>query len=356
MKLVIYLYKKFFSVFLGALFFFVLILSLTDLLMNIWSYVSRSVDSSVVAKIMLYYMPKAVWYSIPIAMLFATAYVLSDLYAKNELLAIFASGISLFKFTLPLLVIALFMTGFLFFFEDNLVVPTYAKKIELQSQALHQKQTLNNDKIVIMSDGGNVIYKADFYDDELQRLYTMYAIFRTPEKDLEAIVYASSALWQNDHWELLEGIQYAPSEDGMTAGDVSEEYIKRLNEVPETFRNNTLDVESVNTKEARLYIDHLEKAGLPSAEAKSEYYKKYSFPFVVFIVVFLAVGLSGKTRKNVLLVSLALSISAVVLFYVLQMITMLMAKFETIPAIMGAWFPVIFFVIISIVLLRFAKT
>ena len=38
----------------------------------------------------------------------------------------------------------------------------------------------------------------------------------------------------------------------------------------------------------------------------------------VFIVVFLAIGLSGKTRKNVLLVSLAMSITAVVLFYVFQ--------------------------------------
>ena len=86
------------------------------------------------------------------------------------------------------------------------------------------------------------------------------------------------------------------------------------------------------------------------------YYKKYAFPFVVFIVVFLAVGLSGKTRKNVLLVSLALSIAAVVLFYVTQMITMLMAKFQTIPPLFGAWFPVVLYIFVSTILLKFAKT
>ena len=77
---------------------------------------------------------------------------------------------------------------------------------------------------------------------------------------------------------------------------------------------------------------------------------------MVFIVVFLAVGLSGKTRKNVLIISLALSVIAVVLFYVLQMITMLMAKFGAIPPVFGAWFPVVFFVFASSILLKYART
>ena len=127
-------------------------------------------------------------------------------------------------------------------------------------------------------------------------------------------------------------------------------------EPPETFQNNTMNVEEVSTEEARQYIRHLENAGLPSAEAKSQYYKKFSFPFVVFIVVFMAIGLSGKTRKNVLIVSLALSIGSAVIFYITQMITMLMAKFEVIPPVFGGWFPVMLFVFLSVVLLRFART
>ena len=100
----------------------------------------------------------------------------------------------------------------------------------------------------------------------------------------------------------------------------------------------------------------MQQAGLPSAEAKSVYYKKFSFPLIVFIVVFLAIGLSGKTQKNVLIISLALSIGAVVLFYVTQMVTMLMAKFGTIPPLFGAWFPVILFTVISFVLLKYSRT
>ena len=76
----------------------------------------------------------------------------------------------------------------------------------------------------------------------------------------------------------------------------------------------------------------------------------------MFIVVFLSIGLSGKSRKNVLLISLSLSVSAAVLFYVLQMITMLLSKFGYISPFMGAWFPVFLFIVISIVLLHYART
>lgn len=356
MKIVTYMLKNFFPVFIGALLFFILVLCLTDLFMNLWNYISKGVSSKDVGLIILYYVPKTVWYAVPIAMLFATAYMLSDFYAKNELLAVFASGISLLRFTYPLLLIAIAMSVGLFFFEDKLVVPTYAKKVHLQEFVLHKEKSLNNDKIVIMSDEGRIIYKADYFDNTSMRLFSVYILLRDDEKNMKALIYCDSAAWIEDHWELSNPVQYENLDGEVVMNSVDRNFVSLLVEPPETFRNNTISVEEVNTSQAREYIEHLEKAGLPSAEEKSVYYKKYAFPFVVFIVVFLAVGLSGKTRKNVLLVSLALSIAAVVLFYVTQMITMLMAKFQTIPPLFGAWFPVVLYIFVSTILLKFAKT
>ena len=142
----------------------------------------------------------------------------------------------------------------------------------------------------------------------------------------------------------------------MNSRPVSRDTMLLLTEPPETFRNNTIDVETVSAAEARAYIARLRRAGLPVAEATSQYYKKFSFPLIVFIVVFLSIGLSGKTRKNVLLISLVLCIMAAVLFYVSQMVTMLLARFGYVSPFVGAWFPVVLFIAISIALLRFART
>ena len=356
MKLTVYMLRRFFPIFVGASLFFVLVLCLTDLFMNLWNYISKNVPFAQVATILLYYVPKATWYATPIAMLFATAYMLSDFYARNELLAIFASGVPLVKFTFPMLVVAAAMSFGLFVFEDKLVVPTYAKKTKMQDMVLNKEKSLNNEKIVIMAEGGQVVYKADFFDDKAKRLSRLFVLFRGEDKTLEAVIWAKNATWKGAGWQLSGATEYKFQDGSLKATQVERSLERRLTEPPETFRNNTISVEEVNTQEAREYIAHLEKAGLPSAEEWSVYYKKFSFPSVVLIVVFLAIGLSGKTRKNVLLVSLGLSITAVVLFYVMQMVTMLMAKFQAIPPVMGAWSPVVFFIFISLVLLRYAKT
>ena len=151
-------------------------------------------------------------------------------------------------------------------------------------------------------------------------------------------------------------VQYEPVDGTLKVVPFSNELVNQLTESYEIFRKTNVDVQSVSAQEAKVYINHLKKAGLPYNKELSEYYKKFAFPFIVFIVVFLSIGLTGKTRKNVLLISLASCIAASVLFYVSMMVTMLLAKHGYISAFSGAWSPVIFFTIISIVLLRFART
>ena len=356
MKIVEYLFRKVIPLFLGALLFFGLVLVMVDLMMNLWNFISNGVPGLKVLRIMALYIPKCLWYATPIAILFAVSYTLSDLYANNELIAIFASGISLTRFTFPLLVFAFGMSFALFFFDDKVVVPTYAKKTAEQEEALKKDKSLNNDKIVILSENGNITYKAEFYDDTAKRLTSVYLIIRNDDKTLNSIIRADSASWRENKWILSDGIQYTQKDGTIFVESVSHENLDRLTEPPETFQNNVISVETVDSKTAKVYIEHLQKAGLPFAEPLSLYYKKFSFPFILFIVVFLSVGLSGKTRKNVMLMSLASCISAAVLFYVTQMVTMLLAKFGAISPFMGAWFPVFMFVVIATVVLRYART
>lgn len=357
MTFIVYLFRRFFPVFIGALSFFSLVLLLVDLLMNLWQYISNEVAARSILQVLILYIPKTLSFSLPLAILFAASYVLSDLYAKNELTAIFASGVSLFQFTAPLLAVSLVLSYVLFVFEDAVVVPSYAEKTVLQNELLGQTQSLDNNRIVIIADAGYIVYKADYYNNARQSLTNPLVVFRNKDASLNAVVSAEEAMWNGAHWELSNGVQYTACGAGMSfSPDVQPELTARLTEPPETFRNNTVSVEAVNIAEARAYIAHLQRAGLPSAEARSQYYKKYSFPFIVFIVVFLSIGLSGKSRKNVLLVSLISSIGAAVLFYVSQMVTMLLARFDYISPVIGAWAPVLLFICISVLLLKFART
>lgn len=354
MTFIRYLCRKFCGIFLGALFFFTMVLCLVDLFMNLWRYIAQEVAVADIFKVFALYIPKAASLSVSLAVLFGAAYVLSDLYAKNELTAIFASGVSLLRFSMPLLVISAALSIGLFFFEDRIVVPTYHQKNELQNALLGDEPNKNTSNAVVICDGGRTVYKAVLYDAKFQILHVLFVVSRDENNHVTSILRAQNATWKEDHWEPYNAVLYKVNDGKVSVELNCSDFL--LTEQPISFESSNLSVEEVSVEEARKYIEYRRRAGLPYAEALSVYYKKFSFPFILFIVVFLSIGLSGRTRKNVLLVSLLLCIGAAVLYYVLQMVTMLLAKFEYISPLAGAWSPVIFFIIASCFLLRSSRT
>jgi lipopolysaccharide export system permease protein len=103
-------------------------------------------------------------------------------------------------------------------------------------------------------------------------------------------------------------------------------------------------------------VKDLKESGLSYAEAEADYFHRFSFPAVSFVVIFLSVTMGGRFRKNILLMSLLASLGTAVVYYVVEMISMMSAKVGMIPPQAGAWIPVLLCVIAGLFLLRYSKT
>lgn len=342
-----YVILQFIPIAIASILFFSLTVVLIDLLMNLWKFMQEGSSAKDVATVCALYVPKAVWYAVPLSCLFASSLTLSALYSQNEMTVLFASGLPLYRICAPMIVFCAVCAPLLFVFDDAVVTPAYARKTDKQRALLNEERTLDSDKPVVLCDGGKIIYRAEYYLDSSRFLLQPLFIFRDDDGKCQAIIQATDALWDEASlcWRVNGAVQYTYNEDGFVSAKngADEEYLTRLDEEPKTFRSSDVAVEEVNAATARQYIDHLKKSGLPYSESLSLYYKKYSFPCVLFIVALLSAGLSGRTRKNVTIASLALSVSFAVMFYVFQMITMLLSKFGILPPLYGAWLPVVTF-------------
>lgn len=350
-----YLIAEFIPVFLVALLFFVLMLELGDLFANLWKYITNGVSLSQLLTVMVLYLPKCVSYSLPLSILFASSYTMGSLYARNELTSVFASGYPLHRFVFPLLVLGALLSLALFYFEDTVVIQTVAKKNALVKILLKQEDSLSNTNIVILSQDGRVVYTADYYQDSEQKLYSLLAIERNENGAASSVIEAPSASWNGNRWILDDSVTYAITSEGRVSveGGLSPE---SLTEPPETFKKNIVLVDELSSRDAKKYIDSLRKSGLPYAEHLSSYYERFAFPLTVFIVLFVSISFGGRFRKNVILMSLLVSLSVAVAYYVTQMVSMLFAKWEYISPLAGAWFPALLFISLSVVFLRFART
>jgi len=349
-----YLVRQFIPIFIVAIGMFAFLLSLIDLFANLVRYLNYEVPFSQIMKISLFYLPKSFSFSLPISLLFASAYTLGDLYARNELTSVFSSGIPFWRFSLPLVFIGLLASFFSFFFDDILVIPTLREKNELSRHFLQQTTSESNADIVIKAKGGLLIYSVDYYDHQLQILNGLSIIEKDSSDNFVSLVRSQRATWTGEYWELVNPIIYFWKNGLLRAEPLPPTDI--FNEQPDTFRRSAVKAEELPAMDVKYLIEDLKAAGLPYVEAQADYYHRFSFSTVSLIVMILSISMGGRFRKNIMLMSLLASLSAAVVFYVIEMITMMMAKMAYIPGIVGAWFPVVVFIAIGLLLVRGAKT
>ncbi|MDR1429244.1 MAG: LptF/LptG family permease [Spirochaetaceae bacterium] len=349
-----YLLRQFSPVFFMASGMFVFLILLIDLFANLPRYLTNDAALAQILSVSIYYLPKAFAYSIPISLLFAAAHTLGELYARNELTSIFCAGIPFYRFCVPLFCAGIVAAFFSFFFEDRLVIPTIKTKNELSRSLMGQSFPSDDSDIVIKTNGGKTLYSVDYYDDVRKALSGISIVEQDENGKLLSLVRSSQAEWTGDHWALSNPLEYR-WEGGLLRSfplDLPEQY----NENPDSFRRRAVRVEELKVKDAALLVADLKTAGLPFAEAQADYYHRFSFSTVSLVVIILSAAMGGRFKKNILLMSLLTSLISAVVFYVIEMVTMAMARTGYLPAILGAWFPVLGFIALGIFLLRSVRT
>jgi len=349
-----YLLRQFAPIFIAALGMFAFLLSLIDLFAHLVRYLNNEVPFREIMRISAFYLPQAFSYALPISLLFASAYTLGDLYARNELTSIFSSGIPFKRFSLPLLLLGLAASVFSFFFDDIVVVPTMRSKNELTRRALRQHVVEHNSDVVIKARGGQLIYAVDFYDHIGQILNGISIVEQNAQGDFVSLIRAPRATWNGDYWNFVNPVIWFWDDGFLRAAPLPP--TSEFREHPDAFRRSAVRPEELGALELRHLVSDLRAAGLPYAEAAADFFHRFSFATVSFIVMVLSLSMGGRFRKNILLMSLLASLSAAVVFYVIEMITMMMARLGQIPPFVGAWFPVAFFVALGLLLLGGAKT
>jgi len=255
---------------------------------------------------------------------------------------------------MPLIVIGFLASVFSFFFDDNLVIPTLRVKNELSRRFLRQTTVENNSDIVIKARNGQLIYSIDYYDYTAKILNGISIVEQDSAGNFISLIRSQRAAWTGEYWDFINPIIYYWDESFLRARPLPPTDAYR--EDPDIFRRNAVKPDELPVIEEKLLIKDLKDAGLPYMEAQADYYHRFSYSTISFIVMFLSISMGGRFRKNILLMSLLASLSAAVVFYVMEMISMMMAKMGYIPAAAGAWFPVVVFIALGFLLLIWAKT
>ena len=349
-----YLLRQFLPIFLIAISMFVFILLLLDLFANLIRYLQNDVPVAVMLQITFFFIPKSISYALPISLLFAAAYTLGDLYAKNELTCVFSSGIPFWRFCIPLIMVGFFTSVFSFFLDDIVVLPTLRIKNDMSRRALNQFVPESDSDIVIISRNGSLIYSVDYFDNQRNILNGIVIVEMDENRDFLSQIRAHSAQWNETHWEFRNAVIYQYENEILRINPLP--FTTEYYEHPDIFRRNAVIFQELPVNEVKHLVQDLRSVGLPFYRAQANYYHRFSFASASFIVMMLSVSMGGRFKKNILLMSLFTSLAAAVVFYITEMLSMTMAGLNMIHPFIGAWFPIFLFIVIGLLLLRSVRT
>jgi lipopolysaccharide export system permease protein len=347
-------------VLLVALLFFVTILQLVDLFENLTRYIDLQVPLSEVLRVQILFLPRSVHFALPMALLFSVAFTLGTLYSNNELIAVFGSGISLTSFVAPVVLLGMLFSVGSFFFEERVVIDSFREKNDLQDQILNISRSQSDSNVTRLGQGARLLYHAEYFNDANETLSSAVFLRRSEAGRVEQLIHAQSARWIGDLWEARSARVFDWVEED-TAGGFVESFhqsfqLDGFDLPPDAFRRIGRDIEQMRMREARSYIETQRSAGLPYREDLTQYYERFSFAFTPLIVVLIATAIGGRFRKNILLMSLLVSLSVSVVYYVVQFLSGLLARSGAVSPIAGAWSGVLLFIAIGVVVLRYSRT
>jgi lipopolysaccharide export system permease protein len=199
--------------------------------------------------------------------------------------------------------------------------------------------------VTVLADNHRVVYYADYYNDVTKSLNGVVVIRLDESGGMLQRIDADWAQWDNDRWMFHRSRVYSWNDD---RSDLIARQLERFSdatlvEPPTTFGRGMRDVSEMTGSEAREHIRSLRTAGIPFRGALTAYYERFTFALTPLVVAALSSAIGGRFKRNILLMSLLVSLSLAVLYYVTGMVTGLMAQSGVLPPFVGASIPIALF-------------
>jgi lipopolysaccharide export system permease protein len=340
-----YIIREYLNIFSLSLSSLILIYVVVLFFQKVNFFIKYNASFSHILLYLLYKIPEAVFqFTLPYAVLLATLLTLGTLSRHNEITAMKAGGVSLYRLTFPLFFIVILISLCAFLGNEYLVPLANQKNRHLISARLKKEPSsfFKNYKIWYRSD--HHIFNIQLLDPKQKALkgFTLYEFddqFRCVQR-----IDAKEAKWIDERWKLYDGAVREFGEEGSIRTTSFEEREVRLPEAWASFQAIERQSIEMSYTDLRNYIQKIQSAGYDSTRYLVDLYAKLSYPFLNLIMVLIGVPFALKTGRSGG-VALSIGISIMIGFaYGVTFYTFLsFGKSGVLSPFLSCWIPTILF-------------
>lgn len=341
----IYLLKQFFYFLLVLLAAFVLIFDAFTLFDLLGDIARNHIPVLTVLSYFRYLVPLMVYQLAPLATLVATLVTLAVLAKNNEVVALKASGVSLYRVVLPLLMAGCLVSAGMFLLDDTFLPYANQRQDALRNQIKGRPAQTYIEPAHQWIFGENAkIYNYELFDPDRQ-LFGGLSIFELDPAtfQMRRRVFATRAVWDatESAWILTGGwvrdfgadgkvVRYEP----FTATSLPE-----LTEAPGYFRREVRQYYQMNWRQLGEYIVSLRQAGFDTARLSVQWHRKFAFPVIAAVIVFLSAPFAFLVGTRGAIGGLALAVGIGIAYWAAAALFEAMGSVGQLPPLIAGWAP-----------------
>lgn len=293
--------------------------------------------------------PARLYYPLaPLSVLLAVLITFGLMEKANEVTAMKANGISVYRVVFPVLVLAGLLAGGLFFFSE-LYLPTVNREQEALRNTIKGKpaQTfLRPDRMWIFG-RNSTIYYYEFFDADRNSFGNISVFEFDPENfSLRKRIFAERAYWANDlgHFVFEQG--WSRSFRGSAIEDFHQFDVStftELQEAPDYFKKEIKQYTEMSSSELDRYIADMQQRGFAVERLKVQLQKKFAYPLITLVMAVLAVPFSMRAARRGALAGVAVAVTIAIVYFVTTQLFEAMGNVNQLPPSLAAWAPDLLF-------------
>jgi LPS export ABC transporter permease LptF/LPS export ABC transporter permease LptG len=314
--------------------------------------VRNQVSPLIVGEYLLSVSPYFLYNIAPLAILLAVLITLGMMHRTNEITAIKATGISIYRIVTPVLVACAILAVGLFF-SDQLYLPYANKRQDALRNMIKGKpaQTyLNPDRKWIFGQHSNIYYY-QLFDSERNEFGRLSVFQFDPATfQLTQRVYAARARWEEtvNQWVCTQGWERdfrGPAIENYRTFEVGT--FAAVSEPPTYFKKEVKQSSEMSYQELRHYIHDLQQSGFEVVRLRVQLEKKFAFPMVSLVMAVLAIPFSLQAGRRGAVTGVAVAVGIALVYWTVSGLFEAMGNISELPPFLAAWSPDLIFALLG---------
>jgi len=330
-----------------------------DLFDHLSKFIEAGTALVVTVRYYLCVLTSALEYFVPASLLLATLYTLWRLTRKNELTAMRASGVSLYRIMLPFLIV-----GLIFSITSAIIKETVAPMAQQWADDF-SKNGYREPEHKFYPDRA-------FYNSTTRRLWLINKFDLKHPHHLEGVkvtqergdnpkaveIIAEKAEWLDGQWWFFNGRVQRYNANGSLDGEPESlsplgAEMQALTEEPSSFVREVKPWEFLSTLEMIRYLNsHPDLSNQAIARKKFDLHSRLAMPWACFIVMLFGIPVGAKSGRQNLLAGIFLAMAFFFGFYALTQVGLFLGKTQIIWPWLGAWLSNMVFLVVGIGMVR----